>query len=111
MKQAHEKYAKDGLVVLGFNSDEAAEKMNEYITKNDYDWSQWFMGDGLKKLQNKYWVSGYPTNFLVGRDGKIITRSIRLGHGNGEEIIKAALQQGGNNGNNGDRGDGDRKQR
>ena len=107
MKQAHEKYAKDGLVILGFNSDSAVGKMNDYITKNGYDWSQWFMGDGLKDLENKYWVSGYPTNFLVGRDGKIITRSIRLGHGNGEELIKAALQQRDGKGD----GNGNRKQR
>ena len=43
MKQAHEKYAKDGFVILGFNSDSAAGKMNDYITKNGYDWSQWFI--------------------------------------------------------------------
>ncbi|MHC4814922.1 MAG: hypothetical protein ACYTFN_17685 [Planctomycetota bacterium] len=33
MKQAHEKYTKDGFVVLGFNSDGAVKKMNDYIAE------------------------------------------------------------------------------
>jgi glutathione peroxidase-family protein len=95
VKQAHEKYAKDGFVVLGFNSDDTEKKMNDYIAEKSYGWRQYFMGDATKDLQKKYWVSGYPTNFLVGRDGKIITRSMRLGHGNARQLIEKALAEGG----------------
>lgn len=80
-------------MVLGFNSDSEVGTMNDYLAKNGHEWPQWFMGDERKKLQERFWVSGYPTNFLVGRDGRIISRSIRLGHGDSEEVIEAALKE------------------
>jgi len=93
VSKAHAKHAKDGLVILGFNSDSAAEQMNDYLTKNGYDWPQWFMGKDREALEERYWVSGYPTNLLVGRDGKILSRSIRLGDPASEQLIDTALKR------------------
>lgn len=92
MKRAHEKYGKDGLVVLGFNSDKEVGKMLNYIKEKDYGWSHWFMGEKQKPIEKQFWIDGYPTNFLIGRDGRIITRSLRVGRG-GEKQIEKALQQ------------------
>lgn len=93
MKRAQDKFAGDGFVVIGFNSDTEAKKMNDYIAEQGYSWSHWFMGDKTKELQNRYWVGGYPTNLLVGRDGRIVTRSIRLGDSKSEAVIRRALGQ------------------
>ena len=92
MKRVQEQYGKDGFVVVGFDSDDTVEKMNDYIAEKGYGWSQWFMGKQTEAQQDRYWVEGYPTNFLVGRDGKIVSRRVRFGHGaKGEAMLREAL--------------------
>lgn len=92
VKRVQETYGKDGFVVLGFNSDRTVEKMTAYLKGKGYGgWSHFFMGKQRGAMQSRYWVSGYPTNFLVGRDGKIVSRGIRFGRGHGERLVKQAL--------------------
>ena len=93
MKQAYEKFNKKGFAVIGFNSDKTEDEMTKFIEEKELEWPQHFMGKEMKTFQDKYWVSGYPTNFLLDHEGKIITRSIRLGHGDAEKQVEKALDE------------------
>lgn len=92
IKALREKYAEDGFQVIGFNSDKTVEEMKSYIVEHGYDgWSHYFLGGYNSPIAKRYWVSGWPTNFLLDRDGKIITRHLRFGSDAGEKTVREAL--------------------
>ena len=91
VKQAYERYKDRGFEVVGFNTDEKREDMQGYLDKNGFDaWPEWALGGTGNGQPERFWVSGYPTNILVGRDGRILAREIRL-HGKPDPMIEEAL--------------------
>lgn len=75
VKAYQEKY-KDELVVLGVNSGDTMEKMENFITKNGYDWQQVMRGRGADDLVMKLNVAGFPTKFILDPEGKILHRYV-----------------------------------
>lgn len=92
VKRVQQRFLADGLVVIGFNSDTQRATMDEYLAKNGYGgWSHWPLGSTGHEIPQRFWVSGWPTNFLIGRDGRILSRRIRFGTPEAEAEVAAAL--------------------
>ena len=75
VKEYQDKY-KDELVVLGVNSGDTKEKIQQFVEKNGYDWKQILTGDGKEDLVLKLNVAGFPTKFILNPEGKIIQRFV-----------------------------------
>ena len=88
VKQCIADYEAKGFLVLGVDHDPRIEIMTDFLAQKGYDWPQWWIGDRRKEIHDQFWITLYPTEFLVGRDGKILTRTIRLPTGR-PEIEKA----------------------
>lgn len=78
-KERHDK----GFDVIGVSLDESETELREYIKEHEIPWVQIFDGKGWKsKLAQYFGINSVPSQWLIDRDGKIIsveTRQERLG--------------------------------
>jgi thiol-disulfide isomerase/thioredoxin len=64
-----EKYADDGLVVIGVNVDREPEDAAEFL--RDYPASFRITYDTRGSLAKEFGVQGMPSSFVIGRDGTV----------------------------------------
>jgi thiol-disulfide isomerase/thioredoxin len=75
MPEVNEMYQtySDSLVVIALSADMQREKALRYIESQSFGWLQVLdVIDNDGKLEELYRISGWPTYFLIDRDGKII---------------------------------------
>jgi len=73
---------------VAVNAFDTEEKVSKYIADNKFNFKVVLGGEGEKYTLGKaYGVQAYPTNYLVGPDGKILWRSV----GFDEAGLRAAL--------------------
>lgn len=73
LKKAHEKYHRQGLVVISISLDTDLQKCKDFIQQNGMDWYHIGDGKGWKaKLARKHNVEAIPRVVVIGRDGKVI---------------------------------------
>jgi len=85
VKMFYEKY-KDKLVVLGINSGDSKEKIQEFVSEKGYEWQQ-LLSDKKNtpdNFVNRFNVQGFPTKFIIDRQGNIVKRFL----GDGDEAFK-----------------------
>lgn len=87
----YQKHHADGFEIIGVSLDDDRATLDKFLKKTDgMTWPEFFDGLGWHNaLVVKYGVEGIPTNFLIGRDGKVLGKSLR-----GEELeaaVTAAL--------------------
>jgi thiol-disulfide isomerase/thioredoxin len=76
-QSVHEKYADDGLVILGFNVGEkvpeslAEQQIQDFVTSNGLTFPI-LVGEQDLEVQRAWSVMGYPSAFFVSRDGVIV---------------------------------------
>ncbi len=87
----YKKHHADGFEIIGVSLDSERGELDSFLKKADgMTWPQYFDGQGWKnKLALKYEVQGIPFDVLIGRDGKIIGKSL-LGDAL-ENAVAAAL--------------------
>jgi len=69
---------------------DTVEKINSYISDNKFGFKVVLGGTGDNYTLGKaYGVSGYPTNFLVGPDGKILWNGIGYSEARFKELREA----------------------
>lgn len=93
LKAVFEKYGKrEDFAMIGLSLDKEAEKPKAYAKQNGCDWVDGFLGDwGKDEVTKKYGVSGIPSIWLIGPDGKVVASRLR---GNGiMEAVSSALDQ------------------
>jgi peroxiredoxin len=73
--ELHEKYAKDGLVVIGVSVDDTLDKLKPFVAQYKMTYTV------LQGLNHDDFVEdafgpmlGIPTTFIIGRDGRICTK-------------------------------------
>lgn len=71
-QQLGAKYAPDGFEILALNFGESAETIQRFLTDQQLDLKVGMDVSG--KINLAYKVLGYPTTYVIGRDGKIIAR-------------------------------------
>ena len=65
----HEKYAKEGLVIVGVNLDRSAKKMNAFLEKTPVTFR--IVHDPKAEVAQRYAPRAMPTSYFIGRDGKL----------------------------------------
>lgn len=85
VKEFQEKH-KEKLVVLGINSGDSKEKIQEFVDKHNYSWMQ-LMSDKKNtsdNFVNRFNVQGFPTKFIIDPRGTIVKKYL----GGGEEAFE-----------------------
>ena len=93
LKAVFEKYGKrEDFAMIGLSLDKDLEKPKAYAKQNGCEWVDGFLGDwGKDEVTKKYGVSGIPSIWLIGPDGKVVASRLR---GNGiMEAVSSALEQ------------------
>jgi len=65
----HDKYADDGLVIIGVNLDQEHAAASEFLSEFPPRFSVIY--DTTKELAKEFGVVAMPTSYLLGRDGEI----------------------------------------
>lgn len=93
LQSLHTKYKEKGLVVVGIDPiDKKDENFPAFLSKKGVTYRVLLEG---KNVAKSYKVSGYPTVYLIDRDGRIIHTNVGFDEGmekNLEEIIIKYLQ-------------------
>lgn len=93
LQDLHERYADKGLKMIGIDPYDTKEEdqIDEFLAKRGVTYTVLLGG---KETAKEYHVSGYPTLYIVGKDGKIVFTQVGYGKGTEEEleeVIKANL--------------------
>ena|GEM_PF-559350 len=76
LKQALERYEKDGFAVLGVNLDNDSDRerlVRQFVVEFGVPWPNVLSGKDQHDIADRYAVSELPANVLIGRDGKVVT--------------------------------------
>lgn len=93
LKAVFEKYGKrEDFAMIGLSLDKEAEKPKAYAKQNGCEWVDGFLGDwGKDEVTKKYGVSGIPSIWLIGPDGKVVASGLR--GGGIMQAVTSALEQ------------------
>jgi peroxiredoxin len=77
LKELYEEFGKDErFVMIGLSLDKNIETLKGYVIKNDLKWPHCFIGGGFDSTVTKdYCIRAIPAKFLIGPDGKIISKN------------------------------------
>lgn len=70
LQQLHEKYHKDGLVIVGFSLDEKDAAAERFIKRHMIPWAQ-VIGDQARALGDKLGIETIPVELVIDREGKL----------------------------------------
>jgi thiol-disulfide isomerase/thioredoxin len=87
LQNLHEKYNNKGLKVIGIDPYDTKEKddIDNFLAKRGVTYTVLLGG---KDVAKEYHVSGYPTMYLIDKNGKIILSQVGYGEGVEEELEK-----------------------
>ena len=74
LNEMQAKYADQGLVIIGVNEDTSEEDVAGFLA--DYPARFEIVRDNEGLLATKFEVVAMPSSYIVGRDGKIVTRHL-----------------------------------
>ena len=76
LKEVYEEHHDKGLEVIGVSLDKSEAELREYIEEHEIPWPQIFDGKGWQtELAQYFGINGIPSQWLIDRDGKIISVS------------------------------------
>lgn len=85
VRKSYERYAEDGLVIIGVSFDRDADTARKYAQQNNMPWRHiWVDGADKSELAKLYGVGGIPATFLIGPDGQVVAKDLR-----GAKLLKA----------------------
>jgi len=86
--QIHDEYADRGVkfVALTDEGAEAIDGIEEFAAKLNVPWP---IGYGASATTKQFEIPGYPTTFVIGRNGKVVWNSFEMGSLDG--AIRKAL--------------------
>jgi len=91
LKTLHGTYASKGFEVVCVNLDEAADLATGFLQKNPAPGIQLREDGGLSSpLAEPYGIQVLPTLFLVGKEGKVVSRTVQMN--NLEDEVQKALK-------------------
>lgn len=74
MNEMQKKYGDDGLVIIGVNMDADASEASVFLSDYPADFRIVYDPDG--DLAREYDVIAMPSSYIIGRDGKQVTRHL-----------------------------------
>lgn len=91
LKKVYDTYKDQGFDIIGVSLDDEEVVLRDYIKENDIQWRQ--INSGVRweedPLAQKYNITGVPSQWLIDRDGKLITHKAR--GDNLERLVAEAL--------------------
>ena len=92
VKKVYDTYKDEGFDIIGISLDFDEKRLRDYLKENDIPWRQVFSGKIMDNpVALHYNVRSIPTQWLVGKDGSIISHQVR-----GEtlkEMVAEALKE------------------
>lgn len=78
VKAVYEKYHTKGFEVIGISFDRDKTVLHKFIKENQLPWRQIFAGEKQSSsVAQKYRIKGIPKQFLIDREGKVISVNAR----------------------------------
>ena len=71
VKKNYEGYRNKGFEVVAISADDDKEAVNEFVTRNKIGWINLHDAGGKNAALEVYGIMGFPTTFLIGKDGKV----------------------------------------
>ena len=69
----NDKYADQGLVMIGMNADDLPrDEFLADLESKSVNWRQGMMGIDDHPVYDDYDIDGYPTKFVIDREGKLV---------------------------------------
>jgi hypothetical protein len=91
LKMLLDTYGSKGFEVVGINLDTTADEATSFVKRAQAPGYQLFKEGGLDSpMATQYGIMVLPNLFLVGKDGKVLSRSVQVG--NLEEELKKQLK-------------------
>ena len=94
-----DKYAADGLVIVGVNLDIERAEADRFLAQYPADFDVYFDVD--KQLARQFEVTAMPSSYVIGRDGELVARHLGFQvrkQAEYESIIAEALRRGSESG-------------
>ena len=79
LKKVYATYKDQGFDIIGVSLDDEASVLRDYIKENDIQWRQIYSGKRWEEdpLAQQFKITGVPSQWLIDRDGKLITHKAR----------------------------------
>ena len=79
LKKVYDIYKDQGFDIIGVSLDDKETELRDYIRENDIQWRQIFSSERWRDdpLAQQYNVTGVPAQWLIDREGKLITHKAR----------------------------------
>ena len=79
IKKVYDTYKDEGFDVIGVSLDTKESELHDYIKENNLQWRQVFSGKTWRDdpLAQQYNITGVPAQWLIDREGKLITHKAR----------------------------------
>ena len=89
LKKVYNTYKDQGFDIIGVSLDDEESELRDYLKENDIQWRQIYSGERWKDdpLAQQYEITGVPEQWLIDRDGKLITHKAR-----GEDLERLVLE-------------------
>ena len=72
IKRLYENHHSKGLEVIGISLDESHDKLDEFVSKNDLHWPEFFDGKGWQnEISDRFGVRSIPDVWLIDREGRV----------------------------------------
>ena len=89
VKKVYDTYKDQGFDIIGVTLDSDETELRDYIKENDLQWRQVFSGKawGDDPLAQQYNITGVPSQWLIDRDGALISHKAR-----GEDLERLVVE-------------------
>ncbi len=79
LKRVYATYKDQGFDIIGVSLDDKESALRDYIKENDIQWRQIYSGERWENdpLAQQFKITGVPEQWLIDRDGKLITHKAR----------------------------------
>ncbi len=77
LRDWNDRFEKKNISLVGIAMDSNADRVSNYTKETSLEWEQIYFklyGEEFKRITNEYYVTGYPTYFLIDPQGIIIAR-------------------------------------
>lgn len=90
LNDLYDKYKSEGVVVLGMNGiDKKSKMLSDFIDKR----IKYPIILTDRSVNKKYQLTGYPTIYLIDRNGKILFSEVGFGEKHGLDSLEAAIKE------------------
>ena len=70
LKEIYDAFKDKGLVIIGVHTPDSAEEMPKFVKEQKMEWP--IVVDDDNKTAKAYDIEGWPTMYLIDREGKIV---------------------------------------